>query len=84
MRSVLPMTDSLRAELPRMLEEHQAIRTATLRLRDAALAARDDDVKSFAEKLALHARSEEEILYPAAVLVGEMVRVRSGSSRAPR
>ena len=29
MLDVLPMTDSLRSELPRMLEEHTAIRAAT-------------------------------------------------------
>ena len=84
MRGVLPMTDSLRAELPRMLEEHRAIRTATFRLRDAALTVRDEAVKSFAEKLALHARSEEEIFYPAAVLVGDLVRARAGLAPAPR
>ena len=76
MRDVLPMTDSLRLELPRMLEEHKAIRAATLRLRDVARAARDSTVEHFAEKLALHARSEEELFYPAAVLVGELVRAR--------
>lgn len=76
LRSVLPMTDSLRAELPRMLEEHRAIRAATLRLGQAARAARNAPVERLAEKLALHARSEEEIYYPAAVLVGDLVRAR--------
>ena len=32
MRAVLPMTEALRAELPRMLDEHQAIPAATRRL----------------------------------------------------
>lgn len=76
LRSVLPMTDSLRAELPRMLEEHRAIRAATLRLGQAARTAGNAPVERLAEKLALHARSEEEIFYPAAVLVGDLVRAR--------
>ena len=77
MRAVLPMTDSLRTELPRMLEEHTAIRAATLRLRDAAQAERNVEVERFAATLAQHARSEEELFYPAAVLVGDVVRSRA-------
>ena len=76
LRAVLPMTDSLKAELPRMLEEHRAIRAATLRLGQAARTAGNAPVARLAEKLALHARSEEEIFYPAAVLVGDLVRAR--------
>lgn len=76
MREVLPMTDALRAELPRMLEEHRSIRAATKRLRDVAREEHDDEVVRLAEKLALHARSEEELFYPASVLVGELVRAR--------
>ena len=80
MRGILPMTDSLRAELPRMLEEHVAIRAATQRMGEAARAARNDRVASLAEKLALHARSEEEMFYPAAVLVGDLVRTRAAGA----
>ena len=78
MTDVLPIIDSLRLELPRMLEEHRTIREATLRLLEAARAARNTRVARLAEELALHARTEEEVLYPAAVLVGELVRGRLG------
>lgn len=78
MLDVLPMTDSLRAELPRMLEEHEAIRAATMRLADVARAERNAAVVQLAEQLALHAKSEEELFYPAAVLVGDVVRSRAG------
>jgi len=80
MRAILPMTDSLRAELPRMLEEHVAIRAATLRMRDAARAERNAEVAELADRLAMHARSEEEVLYPAAVLVGDLVRAGARTS----
>ena len=76
MRAVLPMTDSLRAELPRMLEEHVAIHAATVRLGEVARAAGNAGVATLAEKLALHARGEEELFYPAALLVGDLVRAR--------
>lgn len=72
----LTMTDSLRSELPRMLEEHEKIRAAVERLRTAA---RDEGARKYerlAEQLALHARTEEEVLYPAALLVGDVIRAR--------
>jgi hypothetical protein len=74
MREVLPMTDSLEAELPKMLKEHDAIRAATAKFRAAAVKARRDDYVRFADGLAAHARQEEEILYPAAIVVGRYVK----------
>ncbi|HEU0300922.1 MAG TPA: hemerythrin domain-containing protein [Longimicrobium sp.] len=81
MRDVLPMTDSLRDELPRMLREHVAIGAAARRLEQVAHAAGDAEVEHLARKLQLHARSEEELFYPAAVLVGDLVRARSRPQR---
>lgn len=78
MRAVLPMTDALRAELPRMLDEHQAVHAATRRLGEAARTAGDTAAQKLAVALALHAQSEEEVFYPAALLVGEVVRSRAG------
>lgn len=78
MRDVLQMTDALRAELPRMLEEHKAIRTATMRLGEVARAEHDEAVARLANQLLLHAQSEEELFYPAAVLVGDLVRAQMG------
>jgi len=77
MRAVLSMTDALRAELPRMLDEHQAVHAATRRLGEAARKAGDSAAEKLAVALALHAQSEEEVFYPAALLVGEIVRARS-------
>jgi hypothetical protein len=83
MRAVLPLADSLRAELPRMLREHQAIHTATVRLQEVARAQRNLPAQRLAEQLILHAQSEEQTMYPAALLVGDFVRaqVRPAASR---
>lgn len=70
----LDMTDSLRRELPHMLEEHKRIREAVESLRAAAQAEHAVKYEQLAAQLALHAQSEEEVLYPAAVLVGEVIR----------
>lgn len=73
MAEVLPMTRRLEAELPRMLEEHAQIVAALERLRQAARAAQLPRHEGFAEALVLHARTEELVLYPAAILVGQRV-----------
>jgi hypothetical protein len=73
MRGVLPMTTALEAELPQMLREHETIRAAAATFRKAALAAKREDYIRFADTLAAHARQEEEILYPAAILVGRYI-----------
>ena len=75
-REVLEMTDALRRELPGMLQEHAGIRAAVGKLRAAARSARRKEFVRLADDLALHARTEEEVLYPAAVLVGDIVRAR--------
>ena len=81
MRAVLVMTDRLRAELPQMLAEHKAIVVALEELREAAEQAGRSDIAQFARDLAQHARVEEEVMYPAAILVGQVVRQRLGANR---
>jgi hypothetical protein len=78
MAEVLVLTDRLEAELPAMLEEHRAIVAALQRLQDAAAEAQRGDVVDFTHRLMQHARTEEEVMYPAAVLVGRHVRLRLG------
>ena len=77
----LAMTDALRKELPRMLEEHRRIRAATEKLRAAAREEKASAHETFADTLAAHARTEEEILYPAAILVGDVIRARMAKLR---
>lgn len=76
MRDVLPMTDSLALELPEMLREHEGIGAAAKRLEQVARAAGVTEVEQLAKALQQHAKSEEEIFYPAAILAGEVVRAR--------
>ena len=76
MDEALAMSDALRKELPRMLEEHTKIRAATEKLRVVAQKEKASAYEQFAEELILHARTEEEVLYPAAILVGDVIRAR--------
>jgi hypothetical protein len=72
----LAMTDSLRAELPGMLEEHVRIAAAAKKLEQVARDHGNAEAEAFARKLQVHARMEEEVNYPAAVLVGMLLRHR--------
>jgi len=83
MAEVLTLTDRLEAGLPQMLTEHRRIVETLDALRDAAARAGRSDIVAFAESLAEHARTEEEVMYPAAVLIGQVVRQRLGQ-RAPK
>jgi hypothetical protein len=76
MRDVIALTDRLKADLPRMLDEHKAIVAALEELARAAEAEGHPEGVRFAEKLTLHAQNEEEVLYPAALLVGEYLKLR--------
>ena len=78
MTQVLEMTDTLKAELPRMLEEHKAIVSALQNLIKAASQEKKTEHIHFAEQLMLHAQNEEEVSYPTAILIGEYVRLKLG------
>jgi hypothetical protein len=82
MAEVLPMTRRLKAELPQMLAEHKQIVGALDVLRDAARTAGQPEVERFAEALTLHAQTEEQVLYPAAILAGELVALQLGQVAA--
>ncbi|MGE5602532.1 MAG: hemerythrin domain-containing protein [Nitrososphaerales archaeon] len=73
---VLSLTERLKADLPEMLAEHAAIVGALGVLEDAAERAGQPRYVRFADKLRLHARTEEEVSYPTAILIGEYVKLK--------
>ncbi len=75
-RAVIKMTDRLKSEHNQMLEEHKTIVSALKNLMDAARGENKMEYVRFAEKLTLHAQNEEEVLYPAAILVGEYMKLK--------
>lgn len=78
---VLAMTDKLKKELPEMLREHKAIVAALKKFSDVAKKEKRPGYARFAEKLILHARTEEEVLYPSAILIGEYLKLKLGGTR---
>ncbi len=80
MASVLQQTELLKAELPRMLDEHKLIVAALQKFLQAASAEGYTGYAQYARKLILHAQMEEEVLYPASILVGEYLKLKLGKS----
>lgn len=73
-RDAIALSDRLRANLPHMLEEHKAIVEALDGLGRAARSEGHADVLRFVENLKVHAQTEEQVLYPASILVGEYLK----------
>ena len=74
MSAILKMTDKLETDLPTMLSEHKEIVAALKTLIDAAKAEDRPEYAHFAEKLMAHARMEEEVSYPTALLIGRYLK----------
>lgn len=76
MSEVLAMTEKLETELPSMLSEHRDIVAALQELIAASEAEGKPEVADFAQKLILHARTEEQVAYPASLLIGRYVKLQ--------
>jgi len=77
MKTVLTMTDRLKSDLPHMIEEHNKIVSSLQNLIKIAEKQKDKThIVDFAEKLKLHAKIEEQVLYPTAILIGEYLKLR--------
>lgn len=58
-----------------MLKEHEAIVSALDDLVKVAKSEEREEYIHFADKLKLHAQTEEDVTYPTALLIGEFVRL---------
>lgn len=76
MKDVLQMTDKLKADLHDMLEEHKSIVASLKNLMDIIKKENKMEYAGIVDKLMLHAKNEEEVLYPTAILVGEYLKQR--------
>ena len=76
MKRAIEMSDKLKAEMPKMMEDHKAIVEALENLSAAAKAENKPQALAFVEMLGAHARTEEQITYPAAILIGEYLKLK--------
>jgi len=76
-RFLQAQSEQLREYFPTMLAEHRRILAAAKRLAAAARKERKLAHVRFAARLQLHVQAEETVLYPAAILIGDYLRLRS-------
>jgi Hemerythrin HHE cation binding domain len=77
-KAIIDKTDRLRVELAGMLKEHEIIAKAVEHLYETATVDARPELARFARKLLLHAQMEEQIYYPAALVVGDHLKLRTG------
>ena len=75
--AIIAKADRLKLELAEMLREHQAVAKALDHLYETASGDRRQELARFARKLLLHAQMEEQIYYPASLLVGEYLKMKA-------
>jgi hypothetical protein len=75
--------DQIERELPKLEREHRAIYDANKRLIDAANREHKPEYLDVSDRLWVHIRLEEEVLYPTVILVGRYLKLQEhGRSRA--
>lgn len=75
MAEMIAVTDRLRAELPALRREHLAIKRKLEELWTVAWAAGKPEYAFLAQRVNRHIDVDEEVLYPASLLVGEYLRL---------
>jgi hypothetical protein len=76
-RDLIAMSAKLKAEYGRMVAEHRQIVGALNSLIVAARAEKRPKVLEFATNLKAHALNEEEVLYPAAIVLGDYLKLKA-------
>jgi hypothetical protein len=76
MNEAVFLADKLKAEMPKMLAEHAVILAAVNRLDEAARLQGKMQYQGLAAMMRLHLEEEEEVYYPAALLVGVYLHVK--------
>jgi hypothetical protein len=74
-KEAIKMAERLRDEYANMLHEHEVLTAALHRLASAAREENKPDHAAFAEALIMHAQHEEQVLYPATLVIGEYLKL---------
>jgi hypothetical protein len=68
------LVEGLKREMPQMIEEHRQISDLLRQLAREAHAEDRPEYVALAEEIIIHAHIEEDVLYPAALLIGEYAK----------
>ncbi len=76
-RDILPLIRKFKAQLTHMNAEHQMIKAYMADLKQVGVKENHPEILEFEEELHNHAAIEEEIFFPAAILIGEYLNLKS-------
>ncbi len=76
-KEVIQLTEQLKSQLAHMTAEHQLIKAYLVELKQAAALGNHPEVSEFEKAVHQHAITEEEVYFPAAILVGEYLKLKS-------
>lgn len=74
--TAMELCGKFKLEYEKMLQEHIEIVKALDELEKVAKTARKRNVVEFTKKLKLHAKTEEALTYPAALMIGKLLKQR--------
>ena len=83
MLEVLAKTEHLKARMFEIMREHVEIIDAAHKLLHAAHAEKKLSLVGFTERLMLRAWTDEVVFYPAAILIGEYLKLKFAEQQAP-
>jgi len=78
--AVIGLPEKLKSQLTHISAEHQLIKAYMGELRQATVRDHHPEITEFENELHKHVTSEEEVLVPAAILVGEYRKIKSQAS----
>jgi len=76
MKDALGIIERLKDELPKLTNDHLKIIKKLKKFDDAVKTEKKIEFAPFSQKIIHHAKAEESILYPAAILIGEYLRLK--------
>lgn len=77
---ILQLTDEFRTQFDHMSAEHQFITALVDELTTAAALENHEGISEFVKDLKAHASAEEEIYFPAALLIGDFLKMKVAQS----
>ncbi len=75
--NVILLTEKFKSQSAKIIAEHQMIKALTEEMIKADDGMRHPEMIEFEKELQQHAHTEEEVFFPAAILVGEYLKLRS-------
>jgi hypothetical protein len=79
-KEVIQLAEKLKSQLAHMTLEHQMIHALMVQLMEVATQENHPEVIDFERALRKHAEIEEEVYFPAAILVGEYLKMKNNPS----